>query len=101
EKLKKMWPLGSVFINKIKVDKKENIGRYISKYLEKNIDDQDFLLKYMHKKRIFKSKNLKKPLEIRELNDKLKEFNNNEILYQKIFKGIRKTSEGYEEYNIR
>lgn len=101
ENLKNMWPLGSVFINKIKVDKKENVGRYISKYLEKNIDDQDFLLKYMHKKRVFKSKNLKMPLEIRELNDKLKEFNDDEILFQKTYKGIRKTNEGYEEYNIR
>lgn len=45
EELVKLWGHGSVNNKKINVGKKENIGRYISKYLEKNIEDQEFLLK--------------------------------------------------------
>lgn len=101
KKLKELWPLGSVNIKKISVDKKENIGRYISKYFEKNIDNQDYLLKYMNKKRVFKSKNLKIPHVSYELNDKLKEFNPEDILFQKTYTGYRKVNNEYEEYSIR
>lgn len=99
--LRKLWTLGSINIKKINVDKKENIGRYISKYFEKNLDDTETLLKYMNKKRIFKSKNLKTPHIYYELNDKLKEFKKEDVLYQKVYTGYRKINDSYEEYRIR
>lgn len=55
----------------------------------------------MNKKRVFKSKNLKKPHISYELNDKLKEFNPEDILFQKTYTGYRKVNNEYEEYSIR
>ena len=37
EKLQKIWKLGSVWINKVDIDSKDNRGRYITKYMEKGI----------------------------------------------------------------
>src|SRR5690625_807003 len=101
EKLKSLWPLGSINIKKINVDKKENVGRYISKYFEKNLDDTKTLLKYIYKKRIFKSKNFKKPHVSYEFNDKFKEFNAEDVLFQKEYKGYRNIDGELEEYVIR
>lgn len=101
KKLKELWPLGSINVKKINVDKKENVGRYISKYFEKNLDDTKTLLKYINKKRIFKSKNLKKPHVSYEFNDKFKEFNAEDVLFQKEYTGYKKVDGEYEEYVIR
>src|SRR5690625_5830165 len=70
KKLKELWPLGSINVKKINVDKKENVGRYISKYFEKNIDYTKTLLKYINIKRIFKYKFIKTPYITYEINDK-------------------------------
>ena len=52
-KLKKAWPYGSVDIKKI--DKVENLGRYLGKYLSKSNENG------LNKKSVIKSYGLKKP----------------------------------------
>jgi hypothetical protein len=99
--LKEIWPYGSVNIKKIDVDQRENIGRYISKYFEKNIGDPQLLVKFMNKKRVFKSKNLKQPKIRFELNEEWKTFSDDEVLFQKTYTGYKKVGGGYQEYRIR
>lgn len=101
KELKAIWPHGSVNIKKIDVDQRENIGRYISKYFEKNMDDPKLLVKFMNKKRVFKSKNLKQPKVRLELNDEWKTFSDDEVLFRKTYRGFKKVGEEYQEYRIR
>lgn len=99
--LKKLWTSGSVNIKKIKVDYPENIGRYISKYFEKSLNDTELLLKYMNKKRIFKSKNLKKPYISYEINNEYKKFDSSDVLFQKEYKRYKKIGEDFIEETVR
>lgn len=55
KKLLELWGLGSVDIRK--VDKIQNLGSYMVKYMSKDIDD----LRLEGEKRYFRSRNLKKP----------------------------------------
>ena len=54
--LERLWGHGFIKINQIKVDSKENHGRYVSKYFSKDLE-----LKEHKKKAFFTSQNLKKP----------------------------------------
>lgn len=40
EKLRELWKLGSIRINKVNVDSIDNRGRYITKYMEKGIGQE-------------------------------------------------------------
>ena len=53
EKLQKIWKLGSVWINKVDIDSKDNRGRYITKYMEKGIAQE--LLENKGKKSYYSS----------------------------------------------
>ncbi|MEQ9763577.1 rolling circle replication-associated protein [Streptococcus jiangjianxini] len=63
EILLKTWGNGSVWINKVAVDSKENRGRYITKYMEKGLGQE--LLENKGKKSYYSSKNLVRPKELR------------------------------------
>ena len=52
ERLKKIWNLGSVWINQVDVDSKDNRGRYITKYMEKGMGQE--LLENKGKTRVVK-----------------------------------------------
>lgn len=99
--LKKLWKLGSVNIQKIDADSKENRGRYISKYFAKNLDNPQYLIKFMNKKRFFTSKNLEKPMISLELNQNDLQFDQEKIIFQKEFKGRKKVGDEWIEYPIR
>lgn len=83
--LEHLWGHGFIKINRIDVDRLENVGRYISKYFGKDLD-----LKEHKKKAFFKSQNLKIPLETKtffnaEMVQTLKEEH---ILFEKTYKRI-------------
>ncbi|MFL0366220.1 Rep protein [Pseudobacillus sp. 179-B 2D1 NHS] len=99
--LKKLWKLGSVNIQKIDADSKENRGRYISKYFAKNLDNPQYLIKFMGKKRFFKSKNLEKPKISLELNENDLQFDINKVIFQKEFIGKKKVGDEWIDYPIR
>lgn len=101
EDLLKLWKLGSINIKKVDADSKENRGRYLSKYFAKNLDDPQLLIKFMGKKRFFTSKNLIKPKVSRDLNRTLKEFDAEQILFQKEYFGHKKIGEEWHTYPIR
>ena len=67
EKLQKIWKLGSVWINKVDIDSKDNRGRYITKYMEKGIAQE--LLENKGKKSYYSSNNLDRPTQLRILDD--------------------------------
>lgn len=101
-KLKKIWTLGSINIKKINVDKAENVGRYISKYFEKSLDDPSYLENYINKKRVFKSKNLKIPRIKYELNNKPYKYKPSDVIYQKTYIAYRKNEDGsFHEYPVK
>ena len=58
KKLEKIWKHGFVKIKRI--DRVDNIGKYVCKYLQKEMDDK----RMFGKKKFFRSQNLKKPIEI-------------------------------------
>ncbi|UAT31312.1 Rep protein [Bacillus badius] len=99
--LSKLWKLGSVNIQKIDADSKENRGRYLSKYFTKNLDDPQYLIKFMGKKRFFSSKNLKKPSVIVQYNDEKINFKEEDILFQKEFLGKKQVGNEWITYPIR
>lgn len=66
-KLKEIWKLGSVWINKVDVDSKDNRGRYITKYMEKGMGQE--LLDNKGKKSYYSSKNLKQPTVLKLQDD--------------------------------
>ncbi|MFS5615469.1 Rep protein [Streptococcus agalactiae] len=91
----KIWNHGSVWINKINVDSKSNIGRYITKYMEKGMDQE--LLANKGKKSYIASKNLLRPKEILlydkdSVNDYISEDN---ILFSNEYTSISKVKEEY------
>ncbi|MGT2750542.1 rolling circle replication-associated protein [Streptococcus orisasini] len=67
KKLQKIWTLGSVWINLVDIDSKDNRGRYITKYMEKGITQE--ILEHKGKKSYYSSKNLTKPTQLRILDD--------------------------------
>lgn len=67
EKLQKIWKLGSVWINIVDIDSKDNRGKYITKYMEKGIAQE--LLEHKGKKSYYSSNNLTKPTQLRILDD--------------------------------
>lgn len=67
EKLKEIWKLGSVWINQVDVDSKDNRGRYITKYMEKGMGQE--LLENKGKKSYYSSKNLKQPTVLKLQDD--------------------------------
>lgn len=84
--LEMLWRHGFIHINKIKIDSKENYGRYVSKYFSKDLE-----LKEHKKKAFFKSQNLKMPL-IRKLvldSDELQMFEQENVIFTKEYE--RKT----------
>ncbi|WP_235505509.1 rolling circle replication-associated protein [Enterococcus sp. RIT-PI-f] len=102
-KLSKIWGYGFVKINKIDVDAKENRGRYISKYFDKDLE-----LKDHKKKAFFKSRNLKVPSVTKTMVDETVDTSDYEILHsntytlkQPIFSDSQSTNEnGLEFTNI-
>lgn len=84
DRLSKTWGHGFVKINKLtNIDSVTNVGRYVSKYMEKAIGQE--LLENKHKKSYFSSNNLKKP-QVTKLyyeNDELQTLiDNSEIQYE-------------------
>lgn len=66
KKLEEIWGHGFIKINDIsKVDKAQNVGRYVSKYFGKDLD-----VKEHKKKAYFSSRNLSKPVEINKFSEK-------------------------------
>ncbi|MCK1998140.1 Rep protein [Psychrobacillus psychrodurans] len=101
KELTELWGFGSVNIQKVDADSKENRGRYLSKYFAKNLDDPQFLIKFMGKKRFFTSKNLIKPnITVKYLEKKI-EFNESQILFQKEYFGKKKVGDEWFTYPIR
>ena len=78
EKLKSAWPYGSVDIKKI--DKVENLGRYLGKYLSKGNENG------LNKKSVLKSRGLKEPIELK-----------NEIPYSDMVQTYQRSYERYIE----
>lgn len=84
--LEEIWEHGFIKINQIKVDSKENRGRYISKYFSKDLE-----LKEHKKKAFFTSQNLKKPI-VKKLEltpEQIKSLEKENIMYSKEYE--RKT----------
>lgn len=75
-RLTTIWGHGFVKINKIDVDSIENRGRYISKYLDKDLD-----MKEHKKKAFFKSRNLKVPRVTKQLVEQPFDTTNQDVLY--------------------
>ncbi|MCK1213515.1 rolling circle replication-associated protein [Streptococcus uberis] len=67
EKLRELWKLGSIRINKVNVDSIDNRGRYITKYMEKGIGQE--LIENKGKKSYYSSNNLKQPIISKLLDD--------------------------------
>lgn len=63
KELQGVWGHGFVKVNRIAVDQRMNVGRYISKYFSKDVEDGYKLKKY------FTSHNLEKPTETRWLSE--------------------------------
>lgn len=61
--LQAVWGHGFVKVNRIAVDQRMNVGRYISKYFSKDVEDGYKLKKF------FTSHNLEKPVERRWLSE--------------------------------
>lgn len=78
KELQGIWGNGFLWINKVEVDAKTNIGLYLSKYFEKEYaDDRDF-----KQKKMFKSQNLEIPQIKRTNLAVFPEFDSSEILYE-------------------
>ncbi len=58
--LRGLWGHGFVKINRVDVDQRMNVGRYISKYFSKDVDEASY-----KQKKYFKSQNLNQPEERR------------------------------------
>ena len=98
DKLEKMWTWG--FFNVKPVDKSENIGQYVSKYLTKKIDDD----RLKTRKAYFISRNLIKPtiINIEELVNLLLKFIPKEALvYQREFESEYLSTINLKHYNLK
>ena len=58
--LREVWGHGFVKINRVDVDQRQNVGRYISKYFSKDVDEGSY-----KQKKFFRSQNLIQPIEER------------------------------------
>ena len=58
--LREVWGHGFVKINRVDVDQRMNVGRYISKYFSKDVDEGSY-----KQKKFFRSQNLIQPVEER------------------------------------
>lgn len=58
--LREVWGHGFVKINRVDVDQRMNVGRYISKYFSKDVDEGSY-----KQKKFFRSQNLIQPVEQR------------------------------------
>lgn len=58
--LREIWGHGFVKINRVDVDQRQNVGRYISKYFSKDVDEGSY-----KQKKFFRSQNLVQPIEKR------------------------------------
>jgi hypothetical protein len=78
--LEKIWGHGFVKLNKVDVDSRDNIGRYISKYFCKSAEEKDY-----KQKAFFKSRNLLLP-EVRFLtvSEELN-FSGHDVVFSKIY----------------
>lgn len=83
--LEKLWGHGFIKINRIHVDRLENVGRYIGKYFGKDLD-----LKEHKKKAFFKSQNLKIPLTTKTFfnAEMVQALKREQVLFQKTYKRI-------------
>lgn len=85
EDLQRLWGHGFIKINRIQVDRRENVGRYISKYFGKDLD-----LKEHKKKAFFKSQNLKIPAIHKTFytEDMIQALEEENIIFQKEYERI-------------
>lgn len=94
-KLREIWRNGFVKINKI--DKVDNVGAYVCKYMTKSQDER-----LVEEKMWFSSRGLKKPLEIKEkekVDALLQALPSENITYANTFKNDFNTT-NYVQYNI-
>lgn len=96
-----IWGNGAVNIQKVDADSKDNRGRYLSKYFAKNLDNLASLIKFLNKKRFFRSKNLKEPDVKFFYHEKPMNFSNDKVLYQKEFMRKQKMGEDWIETPVR
>lgn len=93
--LMKLWNHGGVWVNRIDIDNQSNIGRYITKYMEKGMDQE--LLENKGKKSYLASKNLKRPSEILLFDkDNVSDYiNEDNILYSNEYTAMSKVKDEF------
>ena len=96
KELAAIWRNGYVKINKI--DKVDNVGAYVCKYMTKDNDDD----RLQGQKMYFSSRGLKKPIEIKkeeEVDNLAVALPSSALTYQKVFKS-EYNSVYYRQYNM-
>lgn len=73
-----IWGHGFVKINRVDVDQRQNVGRYISKYFSKEVDEESY-----KKKKFFRSQNLVQPVERRFVSEQPLSFDGYDVSYAK------------------
>ena len=76
--LREIWGHGFVKINRIDVDERQNVGRYISKYFSKEVDEGSY-----KQKKFFRSQNLIQPIEERFTTTERLSFDGFDVSYTK------------------
>lgn len=81
--LEKLWGHGYIKINRVDVDQRMNVGRYISKYFSKEVDEDSY-----KKKKFFKSQNLIQPIEERYPTFEPPSFEGYKVAYTKEYEQL-------------
>lgn len=76
--LEETWSNGFIKINRVAVDSRENVGRYISKYFTKNVEEKTY-----KQKAFWKSQNLKVPKVTRRMFFEDLDFSNDDVVFSK------------------
>lgn len=94
--LREIWGHGFVKINRVSVDQRMNVGRYISKYFSKDVDEASY-----KQKKYFKSQNLAQPIVERFSSLEPVSFEGFDVVYSKEYDQLVPNLHGGDSYAPR
>lgn len=93
--LREVWGQGFVKVNRVRVDSRDNVGRYISKYFSKDVEEGGY-----RQKKFFRSQNLAEPVVERWSAPDSPDLRGLNVVFRKEYEQVVNGSEGFRPRRV-
>lgn len=94
--LRRVWGHGFVKVRRVRVDARDNVGRYISKYFSKDVAEGGY-----KQKKFFRSQNLSLPEERRWTSFESPDLGGMDVVFRKEYEQSISSAEGYHPRRVK